>query len=100
MRKSYILMVLKEIAVQYYPEPHAGLPRKIFYERSVNKWACNEILHELKESNRPAIETLENFVTKVTCYANDPYDDHRHIFLACADVAKTMINILECMEGR
>ncbi len=66
--KSYILRVLRDCASEFIQEPRYGLSDKKIEERSVKKWAMEELIFRIKESNRDPIDVIWTFTKQMELY--------------------------------
>lgn len=96
MSKDYILTVLRDLMSEYLKEPRWGIRRKHFEMRSIQQWAVEEILYQIRCSDLPPENTLEEFIGN--CYRCSKYKkETKIIFETAMEIGEIMYDILEAM---
>ena len=96
MNNDYILSAIREYADEWLKEPRWHLPKGHFEQRSYQKWAVNEVIKYIRESETVSpIEAVEKFVYKMNALSRKK----NVIFSIAYDVATDILDFLIAMDG-
>lgn len=94
MSNDYILSVIQGYADKCLREPQRWLPREYFEQRSYQKWAVNEILKSIKDSEViPPVMVVENFIRKMDDFSCKNQKTSI-IFSTAHDIAEDILDVL------